>query len=90
MSDADVIAQARWQGGVDAKLDAVLARIDAQALDAKRMADAADEKHETLAKKVDSLEAFRDRAIGVALGSSLGGGLIGGGLASLASYLLGT
>lgn len=83
MSDADVIAQARWQGGVDAKLDAVLARMDAQAVEQTRST-------QDLTGRVDSLESFRDRLLGLVLGASLGSGLVGGGIVSVISHIVGS
>lgn len=72
---------ARWQGGVDAKLDALLTQMAAMGEDKTRV-------HADHERRIDSLEATRDKAIGALLAAAAVGGLTGGGVSSLINYLI--
>lgn len=88
MSDPQRDAELRWQGSVDAKLDAIGSRID-------HVATSKDTAHAELGaridgvdSRVDRLESRWDRLLGAAIGIGIGAGAVGGGVGALVSSLI--
>lgn len=85
MAEVDIDAirrEAEWRGGVNAKLDAVLTRVDS-------IATTKDADHAAMNQRIDALESRWDRAIGAAIGIGIGAGAVGGGVGALVSSLIG-
>lgn len=93
------LENAHWRGGVDAKLDALLAQTAGMAQskdEAHRLlhekiervdADSKD-RNDKVAERTDALESRWDRALGAAAGIGIGAGAVGGGVGALVSSLL--
>lgn len=82
------IEVARWQGGVDTKLDSIAQTITTQSTELTRLVERKDQSHAQIYARIDAIEARWDRAYGLAVGISLGAGAVGGGVGALVSSLV--
>ena len=74
--------EAEWRGGVDAKLDAVLTRVDS-------IANTKDADHAAMNERIDRMEARWDRLVGIIVGACVGAGAAGGAAGALVTSVLG-
>lgn len=79
---AAIKSEAEWRGGVNAKLDAVLTRVDL-------IANTKDTDHALMNQRIDALESRWDRLVGIVVGLSIGAGAAGGAAGALVSRVLG-
>lgn len=78
-----------WRGQVDARLEAILSRLEGLA-DEKAAAHAEIEAtNNSLSRRVDKLESRWDRALGILVGVGVGAGAAGGAAGALVSSLVG-
>lgn len=79
----------RGQAATRATLEAISSRIDSQAGEVSKLTAAKDSSHLTIYARLDSLEATRDKLVGLALGIGLGAGAAGGAAGAAVTSLLG-
>lgn len=80
-TDTEAIRSAHWQGVISTKIDNLTGVV-------KEMAEDKATTHAELSARIDSLESTRDRALGALFGAAAIGGVLGGGVSSLISYLV--
>lgn len=78
----------RGQAAQGERLQAIASRLDSQAGDLVRLGERKDETHRAIYDRLDSLEATRDKLLGLAVGIGIGAGAVGGGVGALVSSFL--
>lgn len=79
---------ARWQGAVDAKLDALLTQVNSVASSKDGAHSALHGRIDLVEIRTDRLESKWDRLLGAAIGIGIGAGAVGGGVGALVSSLI--